>query len=172
MSFNIALVRKAIGIGLCAVVGFVGIGFGHATQASAATAKATATVLKTAKADKIITLGKEYIGVKYKFGATPGKTTSFDCSSFTQYIFGEFGIELPRVSSTQATEGVKVEKKNLKKGDLVFFRVARTGNKIGHVAVYIGNNKILHTYGSTGVTTSSINTGYWSSHYITARRVL
>lgn len=172
MSWNATLVRKTIGIGLCAVVGFVGIAFGQTTQASAATVKVTATVAKVAKADKIITLGKDYIGVKYKFGAKPGSTTSFDCSSFTQYIFGKFGIKLPRVSSTQATKGVKVEKKNLKKGDLVFFRVARTGKKIGHVAVYIGNNKILHTYGATGVTTSSISSGYWSTHYVTARRVL
>ncbi|WP_256757481.1 C40 family peptidase [Cohnella sp. WQ 127256] len=162
MSFKITLVRKVVSVSLCAVIGFTGIGLGNVQQASAA----------TSKADKIITLGKKYIGVKYRFGAPSGSTSAFDCSSFTQYIYGKYGVKLPRVSSTQATKGYKVAKANLKKGDLVFFKVARTGNKIGHVGVYVGNNKMLHTYGAPGVTYSSINSSYWKSHYVTARRVL
>jgi lipoprotein Spr len=162
MSFKQTLFRKVISVSLCAIIGFTGFTMGHTPQASAA----------TSKADKIITLGKKYIGVKYRFGAPSGSTSAFDCSSFMQYIFGRNGIQLPRVSSTQATKGVKVAFGNLKKGDLVFFRVARTGKKIGHVGVYIGNNKILHTYGSTGVTYSSINSRYWKTHFVTARRVL
>ncbi|BBI33674.1 C40 family peptidase [Cohnella abietis] len=164
MSFKNTLVRKVVGVSLCAVIGFTGITMGHTKQASAATS--------TSKADNIISLGKKYIGVKYRFGAPSGSTSAFDCSSFTQYIFGKYGVKLPRVSSTQATKGTKVAKANLKKGDLVFFKVARTGNKIGHVGVYVGDNKMLHTYGSPGVTYSSINTSYWKSNYVTARRVL
>jgi lipoprotein Spr len=162
MSFKNTLIRKIVSVSLCAVIGFAGFALGHAPKASAA----------ISKADKIITLGKKYLGVKYRFGAPSGSNTAFDCSSFTQYIFGKYGVKLPRVSITQATIGYKVAKGNLKKGDLVFFKVARTGNKIGHVGVYIGNNKIIHTYGSTGVTYSSISSGYWKSHFVTARRVL
>jgi murein DD-endopeptidase / murein LD-carboxypeptidase len=162
MSFKQTLVRKVISISLCVVIGFTAIAIGHTPQASAA----------TNKANKIITLGKKYLGVKYLFGAPSGSTSAFDCSSFIQYIFGKNGINLPRVSSAQALKGVKVAKGSLKVGDLVFFKVARTGNKIGHVGIYVGNNKILHTYGSTGVTYSSISSGYWKSHYVTARRVL
>ncbi len=164
MSFKSTLIRKVFTVSLCAVIGFSGIALKYAPQASAATS--------TSKADKIITLGKKYLGVKYRFGAPSGSTSAFDCSSFTQYIFGKYGIKLPRVSSTQATKGVKVAKANLKKGDLLFFKVARTGNKIGHVGIYVGNNKMIHTYGKPGVTYSSINTSYWKSHYVTARRVL
>jgi lipoprotein Spr len=163
MSFKDTLVRKIISVSLCAVISFTGVALGHTPQASAAA---------TTKAEKIITLGKKYLGVEYRFGAPSGSTSAFDCSSFTQYIFGKNGIKLPRVSITQATIGVKVAKGSLKKGDLVFFKVALTGNKIGHVGVYVGNNKILHTYGSTGVTYSSISSGFWKSHYLTARRVL
>ncbi|MBO9597742.1 MAG: C40 family peptidase, partial [Cohnella sp.] len=49
---------------------------------------------------------------------------------------------------------------------------ARTGKKIGHVGVYTGKGKMLHTYGAPGVTYSSINSSYWKAHYVTARRVL
>ncbi|MFC5403675.1 C40 family peptidase [Cohnella soli] len=161
--------RRIAVVGLSATIAFVGTAIGGSQRAEAAQATSKQA---TSKADKIISLGKKYIGVKYKFGATPGSTKAFDCSSFTQYVFGESGIELARVSSTQATEGVKIARKDLKKGDLVFFRVPRTGSKIGHVAIYIGNNKILHTYSSTGVTISSLGEKYWNTRYITARRVL
>jgi lipoprotein Spr len=162
LNFKTKPFKKLAGLCLCASIAFSSFAFGHAPAASAAA--------KT-KADKIISLGKKYLGVKYRFGAPSGVTSAFDCSSFVQYIYGKYGIKLPRVSSTQAKKGLKVAKSSLKKGDLVFFTTARTGKKIGHVAVYEGNGKILHTYGKTGVTVSTL-TGYWSKHYATARRVL
>ncbi|WP_373231507.1 C40 family peptidase [Cohnella sp.] len=162
MSFKNTIVRNVVSFSLCAVIGFTGIAMGQAPQASAA----------TSKADKIITLGKKYLGVKYRFGAPSGSTSAFDCSSFTQYIYGKYGVKLPRVSSNQAKKGYRVAKANLRKGDLVFFNTARTGSKIGHVGVYVGNSKMLHTYGAGGVKFSTIKSGYWSSHYVTARRVL
>lgn len=162
MNFKRNFFKKIIIASLSAVIGLTGFALaGQAPSASAAT-----------KADKIISLGKKYMGVKYRFGAPSGVTYAFDCSSFTQYIFGKYGIKLPRISSTQATKGYKVAKANLKKGDLVFFTTARTGNKIGHVGVYVGNGKMLHTYGKPGVMYSSINSSYWKSHYVTARRVI
>ncbi|MFC4597935.1 C40 family peptidase [Cohnella hongkongensis] len=161
MKFKTTFVRKVVGISLCAAIGFAGLAVGQAPQASAAT-----------KADKIISLGKKYMGVKYRFGAPSGSTSAFDCSSFTQYIYGKYGVKLPRVSSSQAKKGVKVSKSKLKRGDLVFFSTARTGKKIGHVAVYVGNNKILHTYGKPGVTYSSLSSSHWKKTYVTARRVI
>lgn len=160
MNFKHTLVRKVLTVSLGAVIGFTGIAIGQAPTASAAT-----------KADKIVSLGSKYLGVKYRFGAPSGKTSSFDCSSFTQYIFGKYGIKLPRVSSSQAKKGYKVSKANLKKGDLVFFSVSKPG-RINHVGVYAGNNRFLHTYGKPGVTYSSMSNSHWRSHYITARRVL
>jgi lipoprotein Spr len=161
MSFKQTWVRKVVSVSLCAVIGFTGLALGQAPAASAA--------VKITKADKVITLGKRYLGVRYRFGAPSGSTKSFDCSSFMQYIFGKNGVRLPRVSSAQATKGYRVSKSKLKKGDLVFFN--RPGYRIGHVAVYAGSNKILHTYGAGGVRMTSLS-GYWTSHYVTARRVL
>jgi len=159
------MIRTIASVGLCVTIAVSGTFFAHTPKASAASA--TSTV----KADKIITLGKKYLGVKYRLGAPSGSTGVFDCSSFTQYIFGKYGVKLPRVSSAQATKGKTVAKANLKKGDLVFFKSSNS-SKIGHVAVYIGNNKILHTYGKPGVTITSLSASYWKSHYKTAKRVL
>lgn len=166
MSFKQTLVRKVVSVVLCASLGFGGLAIaGQAPSASAAT--------KASKADKVISLGKKYLGVKYRFGAPSGITSAFDCSSFVQYIFGKNGVKLPRVSSSQALKGVKVAKSKLKKGDLVFFKTpSRTGNKIGHVGVYLGSNKMLHSSPSNKGVAISAMTGYWSKNYVTARRVL
>lgn len=128
---------------------------------------AAAASSASSTASKIIATGKHFIGVAYKFGATSGITSQFDCSSFMQYIFNQHGINLPRSSKQQSHEGKYVSRSDLQPGDLIFFY-----SPIHHVAVYMGNGKILHTYGAPGVIISDINSGWWDNHYATARRVL
>lgn len=112
------------------------------------------------------------MGTPYKFGAPSGVTSIFDCSSFTQYVYKKNGITLPRTSREQATKGYYVSRSNLRKGDLVFFSTRSSGGRIAHVGIYAGSGKILHTYGAGGVKYSSLSSDWWSSHYITARRVI
>jgi lipoprotein Spr len=126
-----------------------------------------AAISASSTASEIITTGKHFIGVPYKFGAKSGITNSFDCSSLMQYIFEQHGITLPRSSKQQLQQGNYVSRSDLQPGDLVFFY-----SPVHHVAVYIGNGKILHTYGAPGVTISDLNSGWWDNHYTTARRVL
>lgn len=70
--------------------------------------------------------------------------------------------------------GTSVSKANLRVGDLVFFSSGSraNGKNVTHVAVYAGNGKILHTYGSPGVTISDLNSGNWKKTYLKSRRVL
>ncbi|MCD1261138.1 C40 family peptidase [Paenibacillus athensensis] len=138
-----------------------------ASSAHAAAAPQAAATSTSSKASSIIATGERYMGVRYQYGSQAYNTRSFDCSSFTQYIFAKNGISLPRSSQQQSKVGHYVSRSQLQPGDLVFFY-----SPIHHVAVYIGNGKILHTYGSPGVTISSLNSGWWSTHYATARRVL
>lgn len=159
MLLNKQLIRKVLSVGICSVIALTVLAFGHSGKADA-----------SSKADKIIQTGKKYIGVKYRFGAPSGVTNAFDCSSFTQYIFKKHGVSLPRTSTMQAAKGVKVSKGNLKKGDLVFFKTPGRSGRIGHVAVYIGSNKMLGASGKA-VKISSMNSSYWSKYYVTARRV-
>ncbi|BFT74098.1 C40 family peptidase [Paenibacillus sp. P36] len=138
-----------------------------ASNVSATAASASTSTSTSGKANSIITTGKQYLGVRYKFGAQKGSTNSFDCSSFTQYVYGKYGINLPRSSKQQSQVGTFVARNQLQPGDLVFFY-----SPIHHVGIYMGNGKVLHTYGSPGVTISDMNSGWWSKNYKTARRVI
>lgn len=123
-------------------------------------------------ADRIISTGKKYIGTPYLFGSSSYTTKTFDCSSFTQYIFRVHGVSLPRSSREQAAVGYRVSYSQLKKGDLIFFHTAsRTGTRVDHVAVYIGNGQILHAVPKGGVQISSFS-GYWYQTALFAKRVL
>ena len=147
--------------GLCSAIVMSAITFGSFAQ------KAHAATPQTIG---LISVGKQYLGTPYKFGAPAGVTYAFDCSSFTQFLFRGLHVSLPRTSSAQATIGEKVPKGYLSMGDLVFFKT--NGKSISHVAIYAGNNKIIHSSSSHGITVSSLNTSYWTKSYVTARRVL
>lgn len=123
-------------------------------------------------ADRIIATGNRYLGTPYKYGSPAGSTRTFDCSSFTQFVFKQNGLPIFRTARMQATQGKYVPRSQLRKGDLVFFSTRNSGGKIAHVAIYAGNGKILHTFGPGGVKYSNLNSSWWSSHYITARRYI
>ena len=135
-----------------------------------ATAKSSS---QTNKASQVISIGLRYKGVPYKFGSSKNTTRTFDCSSFTQRVFKQVGIKLPRDSRQQSKVGKHVSKGQLKKGDLVFFRSYGSASpRITHVAIYAGNNTLLHTYGRPGVTTTKFRGTSWEQRFEGARRVL
>ncbi|MDO8555121.1 MAG: C40 family peptidase [bacterium] len=106
---------------------------------------------KESKILELIKIAKSLKGRPYKYGATMKEAPRFfDCSLFTQYVFKQIGIELPRTAIDQAILGKKVALKNIKEGDLVFLKgeVGRYNKHfpqgIGHVAIYIGKDKAIH----------------------------
>lgn len=165
-----SLFQKVLTVGLASVIGFGTLLIDGAGTVQAQSAESTAV----SKGTSIVNYGKKFLGTPYKFGASTSTTRVFDCSSFMKYIFKKYGVDLPRTSSAQSKEGYAVSKANLKTGDLVFFSSGSraTGKNVTHVAVYMGNGKILHTYGSPGVTISDLNSGNWKKTYLKARRVL
>ena len=103
----------------------------------------------------IINTALQYYGGKYVFGGE-SLTDGIDCSAFTQQIFAKNGITLSRNSWTQAGEGVHVELKDLRPGDLVFYPASHRDG-IGHVAIYMGNAKIIHAASERlGITVSDL----------------
>ena len=139
------------------------------------------------RVERVIERGLQYMGVPYVYGATrlhdgkgnmlKGFTTSkFDCSSLMQYIFYEgAGVLLDVNTRTQIKQGTKVAEGDLKRGDLMFFtnasRYYNTGiERVGHVALYLGDNYILHT-ASDYAKVEQISATRWS-YFIEARRVL
>ncbi|WP_068617490.1 C40 family peptidase [Paenibacillus tuaregi] len=168
------LFQKVLTLGLCAAVTSIGFFATGAASVHAASSTVSVQATATSKAQKAITLGKRYLGVPYKFGASTSTTRNFDCSSFTKYVFKSVGVTLPRTAAEQSKSGVAVSRSNLRAGDLVFFSSGSraNGRNVTHVAIYVGNGKILHTYGSPGVTYSNLNAGNWDRTYLKARRVL
>mgnify|MGYP001566695526 CR=1 FL=1 len=100
---------------------------------------------------KLIELAKSLIGKPYKYGARPEDAPNeFDCSSFTQYIFKHIGIDLPRSTILQAEWGESVTLENIQPGDLLFFHGTqgfynqKFPQGIGHVVLYIGDDRTIH----------------------------
>ena len=124
----------------------------------------------TAKAGHsgIVGTGLSKVGSPYVFGASG--STAFDCSGFTSWVYRQNGKSLPRTAAGQYSATSRVDKSGLSAGDLVFF-AGTYKSGISHVGIYIGNGQFVHAANSkTGVTVSSLNSGYYASHYAGAGR--
>lgn len=93
-------------------------------------------------AAKLIERAKSFIGTPYKWGGT--SPLGFDCSGFTQFLYREIGIDLPRVSYQQGTYGKRISLDELRPGDLVLWDNSSRNNGADHVAIYIGNGQVIH----------------------------
>lgn len=127
--------------------------------------------------NKLIIDAKKYLGVKYKFGAAPySRSKRFDCSTFTIFIYGKQGVRLPRTARQQARKGVAVSRKQLRKGDLLFFAVPgrfKSSKAVGHVGIYMGGGRMIHSSPKpkNGVQITNINKPYWQRTFLSAKRV-
>ncbi|GIO11204.1 hypothetical protein J19TS2_07590 [Cohnella xylanilytica] len=133
-------------------------------------APASAQEIYATNGHLFVNTAKSYMGkVSYQFGVRNPSRLIFDCSSFTQFVFAKHGVSLPWGSKAQTRFGIPVPSKSrLAVGDLVFFSV-NTPGQVNHVGIYIGNGQFISNLPSKGVTISNLNSGYWASHYITAR---
>ncbi|KAF6578786.1 MULTISPECIES: stalk domain-containing protein [Paenibacillus] len=130
----------------------------------------TSTSLAERQGDELIAYGQKFLGTPYEFGAATGQTATFDCSSFVGEVFRHtLSIDLPRVSYDQAKEGREVGLNELRKGDLLFF--SARGLEIGHVAIYAGNNKLLHTFSKERGVHFDTFDDKWKKRFVTARRL-
>jgi cell wall-associated NlpC family hydrolase len=119
--------------------------------------------------ENIISTAKKYMGTSYSYGSS--NSNAFDCSGFTQYIYKQHGINIPRSSVEQATVGNEVSKENLQIGDLVIFKNTYKSGP-SHAGIYIGNGDFIHSSSAGGgVIISNLNSGYYSNHFGSGRRV-
>ena len=117
--------------------------------------------------DKLVSLAKSKLGCKYVWGATGPNT--FDCSGLTSWCHKQVGINIPRTSLAQSKGGKAVSKSNLQPGDLLFWKT--TSAEVGHVGMYVGNGQFIHAPNkSKPVKYDSLNSSYYSSRFVRARR--
>lgn len=99
------------------------------------------------KGKTVASFAKRFVGNPYRWGGT-NLNTGADCSGFVKSVYKAFGYSLPRTSSSQRKAGRKVSYKNIQPGDIICYS--------GHVAIYIGGEKIVHaSTKSTGIKISS-----------------
>lgn len=127
---------------------------------------------KTLEANQAVSSIKKsaysFLGARYRFGGS--SRSALDCSSFTQQVFREQSVRLPRTAREQFYVGSEVMRGDLKRGDLVFFQTyARFPS---HVGIYLGNRKMIHASSREHrVVVSSMDTPYYLSRYLGARRM-
>jgi len=91
---------------------------------------------------EVVEYAKKFLGMTYAWGGS-NPSTSFDCSGFTQYVLGKFGVHLPRISYQQANYGKRTALNNLQAGDLVAWDNSSRNNGADHIALYIGGGQIM-----------------------------
>jgi len=104
----------------------------------------------------------------YRFGEeTPER--GFDCSGLVHFVYGRYGVHLPRTAEDMAFFLAPLEESLRRPGDLVFFNT--TGKPYSHVGIYLGENRFVHASSAQGkVIVSDFMMPYWSDHYEGARR--
>ncbi len=110
----------------------------------------------------------EWKGTKYKFGGI--SKNGIDCSAFVQRTYKDrFNIKIPRTTALQSKIGKDIEIKDLKIGDLIFFK---TGFNSRHVGIYLKDGKILHASTKKGVTISKLNNNYYLKNVWKIKRII
>ena len=126
------------------------------------------TFIDSQQGHKIVETGKNYIGVPYVFGGTTPK--GFDCSGFLQYVFKQHGFNIPRLADEQYYLGTSAKVSQLSPGDLVFFSTYTSG--VSHCGIYVGDRNFLHASSSKGIRIDSLDSDYWSSKFVGAKRIV
>ena len=122
----------------------------------------------TLLSDALIATALSFRGTPYRNGGSD--PTGFDCSGFTQWVFAQYGIGLPRQVEEQFKVGEKIKQDDLKPGDLVFFHTESRG--ASHVGIFVADDQFVHAPSSRGVVrVEYINSTYWGHRFMGARRV-
>ncbi len=122
------------------------------------------------KASDLVVNAMGFLGVPYRRGGTDADT-GFDCSGFVRSMFEQtVGLVLPRRARDQAAVTEKIDKQDLKPGDLVFFNTMR--QTFSHVGIYVGDNKFIHSpKPGQQVRVDDMRQAYWERRFTGARRV-
>ena len=125
------------------------------TTSTNTTSKASApSVAASGTRQGIVSYALQFVGNPYVYGGT-SLTNGTDCSGFTQSVYRDCGISIPRDSRSQAAAGNEISVSAVQPGDLLFYS---NGSTINHVALYIGNGQVVHASNpSSGIKISNMS---------------
>jgi hypothetical protein len=122
------------------------------------------------RGEDIASTARKYLGVQYEWGGT--SPSGFDCSGLVAYVYGQYGISVPRTTYNQIQVGASVQPNKLRPGDLVFFDTDKSKKGPDHVGIYIGGGKFIHApKPGQGVKISSLAEGYYMDRWMGGRRI-
>jgi hypothetical protein len=121
---------------------------------------------ETSILEQLETAIQPWMDTPYRFGGD--SRHGIDCSAFADRIYRQvFDRQLPRTTEAQATTGHRIDRRDLRPGDLVFFKPP---GRQHHVGIYLSENRFTHASTTNGVTVSSLQSPYWTRTYWMARR--
>lgn len=130
----------------------------------------TTAATKAAPGSSIVATARSQMGVPYSWGGDSPRE-GFDCSGFAWWVFRQNGMDLPRPSWEQYRTGREVARRELRPGDLVFFRIRTSGRSL-HVGIVSSPGRFIHSPRAGGVIIeSSLENAFWKRHFIGGRRV-
>lgn len=110
---------------------------------------------------------EEWYGTRYRYGGST--KAGIDCSAFAGALVNKvYGINSPRTARAQYSDCNKIDRENLKEGDMVFFN---TRGGVSHVGVYLGNGYFTHASVGNGVTISNLDETYYNKKFIGGGRI-
>ncbi|PQZ94092.1 MULTISPECIES: C40 family peptidase [Pseudomonas] len=128
--------------------------------------------VNTKQSSNVLSRAVNVLGTPYRWGgSSPSK--GFDCSGLVKYAFNDVAaVDLPRTSNAMAAgHGQKVDRKDLKPGDLLFFKLK--SRQVNHVAIYLGNDRFIHApRRGKSVSIDTLKKPFWDKNYVIAKRVL
>ena len=147
------------------------------TTRVASSAEDTRSQITRDRAQELVDLALSYVGWDYIYGGKSPADGGFDCSGFVYYLYKATGIktDLYPGATTQwnSLPDEIIPRDQLLPGDLVFFSYSGSSYDMDHVALYIGNNQIVHaSTPSTGVIISDLNEPFYVRNYAGAKRII
>ena len=171
MSSSPFTVRRPLMLLSCVAV--IAAGCGHEPvrrlpeQQSGVPATSSSGVSKNlSRGETAVIVATRQVGVPYRYGGNSRQ--GFDCSGLVQFAWGQAGIRIPRTTSEQWQRMSRVRSGDLRKGDLLFFRI---DGRVSHVGMYMGGGRFVHAP-STGrnVSVASLKSGFYRDSFVGATR--
>jgi len=163
---SIPLLIKLIFISL-ALAGCSTAPYKESADAANFTSRLEAKNIRDEVKTKLMAQYQEWRGVPYDHGGLSKR--GVDCSGFVYLTYrNKFGINLPRSTEQQSRLGLQITPREMRAGDLVFFKSLFSD---AHVGIYLGKGNFLHASTSQGVRISSMNNVYWRDKFWKAQRI-